>query len=413
MKRHINILPNKKKECCGCSACISICPRKCISIYKDSLGFTYPIVDESLCIECGACTSVCPFINPYDQSGSLESFAGENRSDEIRLQSSSGGIFYALATQTIAEGGVVFGAVFDSTWQVIHNWTDSQDGIQAMMGSKYLQSDMGNSFSEARKFLREDRKVLFTGTPCQIAGLKHFLKKDYDNLLTVEVVCHGVPSPSAWNSYLDNSFNVLIEGAEDTTMNMLVSYNIRNIKSINFREKRNGWKNFGLSIGFEGFKQKGSPGLTSSFTNFYEPYASNIYMKAFLSNWDLRPSCFYCKSKNGRSKADITIGDFWGIDSIKNYTNDDVGVSCIVCRTIKGVSIIKGLENVKITAVPYFSILEGNPMLEGNVTETFQSKRFRRIFRNGHFINTMQIMRNIPLFQRIIISLKYRLRKNS
>lgn len=192
-----------KKECCGCSACASICPKHCIAMKEDFEGFLYPQVDEKTCINCGLCEKVCNELHPYDTREPLQVFAAINKNEEIRLKSSSGGIFYILAEKTIREGGVVFGARFDENWQVVIDYAEDMKGVEAFMGSKYVQARIDKAYIDVKRFLTEDRQVLFSGTPCQVAGLHKYLRKSYSKLLTVDFVCHGTPSPKVWGMYLN------------------------------------------------------------------------------------------------------------------------------------------------------------------------------------------------------------------
>ena len=199
-------LPSLK--CSGCGVCEQICPKSAISMTPNNEGFLYPEVDSSLCVECRLCEKTCPVLNAKTSTGFSErkAYAAICSDEKIRLESSSGGMFTVLAEKVIAEGGVVFGAEFDSDFSVRHGWTDSVCGLERFRGSKYLQSRTESSFLECRKFLDDGRKVLYTGTPCQIAGLKAFLKKDYENLFAVDVICHGVPSPALWQKYIKFRF---------------------------------------------------------------------------------------------------------------------------------------------------------------------------------------------------------------
>ena len=191
-----------KKDCCGCSACVQICPVKCIHLQEDEEGFLYPIVDKAKCIECGQCEKVCPFLNIENERKPIKVFAAQSKDDQLRLNSSSGGIFSLLAECVLAEGGVVFGVRFDDNWQPVFDYAENIAELDAFRGSKYVQAIVGNAYIDAKAFLKQGRKVMFSGTSCQIAGLKKFLKTEYENLLTVDVVCHGVPSPLVWRHYL-------------------------------------------------------------------------------------------------------------------------------------------------------------------------------------------------------------------
>lgn len=195
-----------KKKCCGCEACVQRCPVQCISMRSDVEGFLYPNINQTICINCNVCEKVCPEINQSEIRRPLKVYAAKNPDELIRLSSSSGGIFTMLAEQILKENGVVFGARFNEKWEVEHGYTDIQDGVAAFRGSKYVQSRIGDNYRQVEDFLRKGRKVLFSGTPCQVAGLKRFLhNKEYDNLLTVDVVCHGVPSPLVWRKYLEET----------------------------------------------------------------------------------------------------------------------------------------------------------------------------------------------------------------
>lgn len=303
-----------KKNCCGCSACVSICPKHCISMIEDNEGFLYPHIDEEVCINCGVCEKVCNQLHPYDKRNPKQVFAAINKNMEVRLNSSSGGIFYILAEKTIRNGGVVFGARFDKSWQVVIDYAEDMKGVLSFMGSKYVQARIENAYKDVKKFLLEGRQVLFSGTPCQVAGLHKFLRKPYDKLLTVDFVCHGTPSPKVWKLYLHNVLN-----------------EIKNITKIEFRNKKNGWRKFNFNIVYT--KNNKSVSLLS-------PATQNHYMKAFLEDIILRPSCYDCKAKECSSQSDITIADFWGIEKIFPSMDDNKGTGMIFINTEKGLKTL-------------------------------------------------------------------------
>ncbi|MDD4609694.1 MAG: Coenzyme F420 hydrogenase/dehydrogenase, beta subunit C-terminal domain, partial [Bacteroidaceae bacterium] len=222
-----------KKACCGCNACVQICPQQCIEMTADEQGFLYPKVQQEACIHCGLCEAVCPIIHPKPSRTPLGVYASKCKKERIRLQSSSGGIFTLLAEKTIQDGGVVFGVRFNQQWEAVHDYTETIEGLAAFRGSKYVQSRVGNSFQQARSFLTEGRQVLFSGTPCQIAGLKNFLRKAYSNLCTVDIVCRGLLSPMIWKMYLTK-----ITATEEKKMAA--------ITHITFRDKSMGWRNYHL-----------------------------------------------------------------------------------------------------------------------------------------------------------------------
>ena len=342
-------------KCCGCSACHSICPKKCIEMRSDGKGFLYPSVDESVCVSCGACERVCPALSDAAERKPLAVYASKNRDESIRQKSSSGGVFSALAEKVIKEGGVVFGARFDSDWSVVHDSADTIADLNAFRGSKYLQSVMGDCFSRAEKELKAGRQVLFSGTPCQSLGLRKFLRKDYDNLLVVDFVCHGVPSPKVWHSYLDSV-------CPDTSC----------ISNISFRNKDGGWKKYRLRI-------DGSAGDESASRLVCEPFYENTFMRAFLWDLCLRPSCSHCPAKAGSSCSDITIGDYWGIENVMPELDDDRGVSLVMSYTEKGRQAFASV-GVQNKESDYQKALAGNPSIERRVAKKPLGAMFWRLY---------------------------------
>lgn len=345
--------------CCGCTACAQRCPKQCITLHEDHEGFLYPKVDTETCVDCGLCEKVCPILNEGDKRTPLKVYAAINKDEKIRLESSSGGIFTLLAEQTIQEGGVVFGARFDEEWQVRLDYTESIEGLSAFRGSKYVQARTENCYCLAENFLRQGRKVLFTGTPCQIAGLKKFLRKEYDNLLAVDFICHGVPSPKVWRRYLQEIHDF---GSKKNTVSAFPSSlsggNITSIVSISFRDKILGWKNYSFSLR-QNFTEVTAESKNNSvlFSNIHK---ENLYMRLFLSNVTLRPSCYQCHCKESKSGADITIADFWGIGNISPEMDDDKGTSLVLLNTKKGINRIhKNLIIVK--ECDFETILKSNP----------------------------------------------------
>ncbi len=331
-----------KKDCCGCAACVQRCPKQCISLKEDGEGFLYPVVDESLCVGCGLCEKVCPIINRPEKLPVKEVLAVKNRNEDERMASSSGGVFVALAKKVIDQGGVVFGAVFDENWEVKHTCAESMDGVRPMMGSKYVQSRIGDTFRQAEKFLKDGRKVLFTGSPCQITALHNYLRKDYPNLLSVDFLCHGVPSPGVWRRYLDEVFDRSARRAA-AGKNTVLSSSLKSlpvITGIEFRDKTlHGWQKYSFVVRGASASKAGKNTVLLSDIHYDNPF-----MKGFLRNVYLRPSCYRCKCKNGVSHSDLTIGDFWGIDRISKEFDDDKGVSMLLILSDKGESVIQSIE---------------------------------------------------------------------
>ena len=362
-----------KKDCCGCHACVSVCARHSITMQEDNEGFLYPVVDASTCTDCGLCEKVCPIINQDEPRKPLKVYAAKNRDEEIRRQSSSGGIFTPLAEAVIREGGVVFGAKFDKDWNVIHAWTDTIEGIAYFRGSKYVQSTIGDTYREAREFLKQGRKVLFSGTPCQIAGLRKFLRKEYDNLLTVDVVCHGVPSPLVWRKYLEETRKNLRAGREvgkNTVSSSLMDLPV--ITGISFRDKTHGWKKYGFRLRYaasEVAENSVSISANDKDRTLLQPFPDNVFMKGFLKNLYLRPSCYACAARSGKSRSDISIADFWGVQNYYPEFDEDKGIGLILVNTAKG---RKAYEQTNADSIEstYEQGLNHNPCLEHSVART-------------------------------------------
>lgn len=326
-----------KQKCCGCSACVQRCPQQCIKMQSDNEGFLYPIVELANCIDCGLCEKVCPVLLPYEKREPVHTYAAYNKNDEIRKQSSSGGVFTLLSESVIDEGGVVFGARFDENWQVFINHVETKEDLVAFRGSKYVQARTDSTYIQCEKFLKEGRKVLYSGTPCQIAGLKHFLRKEYDNLITVDFVCHGVPSPLIWGRYL-KEVTETAHRAVDGKSTVFPSLNsLSLIKEIRFRDKTEGWEKYRFVLCLNepsGDVEKSS--VLSSLYSINQPAKQNPYFLAFYKNLILRPSCHNCASKGFTSHSDITIGDFWGANIYSPNMYDPSGTSLIMVHSNKG-----------------------------------------------------------------------------
>jgi len=311
----INI--NDKRDCCGCHACYNICPQKCISMQTDTEGFWYPLVDIEKCTNCGLCKKVCPILNKKIVENHPVAYACINKDDNIRQQSSSGGVFTVIAEIVIANNGVVFAAGFDGEFNVVHSWTDSVDCLSTFRGSKYVQSCIGDTYKEIRDFLNQRHQVLFSGTPCQIAGLRAYLGKDYDGLICLDIVCHGVPSPKVWQRY-----KLYIEEIYQAKA-----------QRITFRRKNCGWKLYSVSFSFD------------NDTEYSQKLTENIFMQGFLHNIYLRPSCYACSFKTLNRQSDITLADFWGIENILPSFDDDKGTSLILVNSKKGAGIFSSVAN--------------------------------------------------------------------
>lgn len=312
---------NEKSKCCGCSACVESCPVKCITLKDDDEGFLYPSVDFEKCISCGKCERVCPIQNCKSVESAKEiqlekGYVAYSNDEQTRLKSSSGGIFSLLSENILKKDGIVVGAEFDENFSVHHIAIDSVDDLNRLRGSKYVQSRMKNIFANVKEFLENGKMVLFSGTSCQISGLKKYLGKEYDNLYTVDVLCHGVPSPKVWEQYL---------------MEKEKEYKSK-VKQINFRYKVTGWKRYSVRFVFENGNE------------YVKRAGHDPYMQIFLSNIALRPSCHDCRFKALNRDSDITIGDAWGVDDYLPQMDDDKGTSIIITHSDKGELLLKDIK---------------------------------------------------------------------
>lgn len=307
-----------KNACNGCFACVSKCPKKCITMKADNEGFLYPEIDEKICIDCKLCEKICPVLNKNISCNNSDlAFAVINKDIEIRNNSSSGGIFFSLAESILKVGGVVFGAAFtDDFKSVEHIAVTKIENLWKLQGSKYLQSQIGNSYKEAKDHLEKGLPVYFSGTPCQIAGLYAFLGKDYKNLITQDIICHGVPSPLIWKKYVEYRESKAASSTRRTF----------------FRHKKYGWKKFSVQFVFE------------NCTEYIQILTEDLYMRGFLANLYLRPSCYQCSFKSENRISDITLADFWGVENICPEMFDDRGTSLVLINTAKGKTLFNTIK---------------------------------------------------------------------
>jgi len=368
-----------KRDCCGCGACVQRCPKQCISLREDEEGFLYPHADTETCIECGLCEKVCPIINRREAQEPLKVYAAKNRDIEKRELSSSGGLFIALAEQVINEGGVVFGVVFDERWEAHHVAATTIEEVEPMMRSKYIQSRTENTFKEAEDYLKQGRKVMYTGTSCQIAGLKRFLRKEYDNLLAVDVICHGVPSPGVWRRYLKEELEQSAQSAA-TGKNTVLNRSLKPmpvIAGVSFREKRRSgfdWQKFGFVV----WQKSASEGGQNSVLLSYR-LDKNPFMRGFLADLYLRPSCHACPAKGGTSGADITIADYWGIKNVRPDFYDPSGVGLAIVHTEQGLQAFSAAY-FETAATTLKEATAGNPSYWRPVALPECRQKFFRMF---------------------------------
>lgn len=362
----------EKKDCVGCWSCVQRCPKRCISMREDREGFLYPAVDASLCIDCGLCEKVCPVIRQDAPREPLGVYAAINRDDEIRLASSSGGVFTLLAEAIIRKGGVVFGAGFNENWEVVHSHTETLEGLAPFRGSKYVQSRIGNCYKEAEAFLKSGREVLFSGTPCQIAGLRRFLRKDYPNLTAVDFICHGAPSPGIFRQYLEEQISGIArqcDGKISVSSRPVPSLSEKGglrlpagmrIEDISFRDKRQGWKKYSFVLDLSMASAAG--GKNTVLFSYSQTFHENAFMRGFLRDLYLRPSCHACPAKELKSGADLTLGDYWGIGSLMPELDDDKSVGVVIVNSERGENLLGQIE-VELHEAPLEDVAMKNPSL--------------------------------------------------
>jgi coenzyme F420-reducing hydrogenase beta subunit len=302
----------KKANCCGCGACAQSCPKNCISMEPDSEGFLYPKVDETQCVNCGLCEKVCPILFKQKPDPiKVAAYAAYTSNSELREKSSSGGIFSLLAQEILNRGGTVAGAAFAADFSVRHILVENDAELDRLRGSKYVQSRMEDTYVQIRDLLKQGRPVLFTGVACQIAGLKAFLGREYENLYTVDVLCHGVPSPKVWAHYRREQAQI-----HGTTL-----------EEVSFRDKRKGWRHYSMALNF------------AEGVEYCRPGAEDTYLRVFLRDLCLRPSCHSCRFKDFPRLSDLTIGDAWGIERHMPDLDDDHGTSVVLVNSEKGMGL--------------------------------------------------------------------------
>lgn len=408
----------EKQDCCGCGACDQVCPKHCIEMIYDSEGFRYPKVKIEQCIDCHLCEKVCPMLQPTEPTTpcSVEAMRFEDK--QKRIESSSGGVFTAIAEEIIRRGGVVFGAAWTDDWRVEHRYCDSIEGLASFRGSKYVQSENVSSYVQIREFLRQDRWVLFSGTPCQCKGLKLFLRKEYDKLVIVDFICHGVPSTKVFHAYLKEEIQTYVR---KDVKNTVLLHSTRQIpkpdaltpsgwklKGIWFRNKRNGWKKYSFALALAEVSTDGEQN-----TVLLSPiFPNSSYMKGFGANLYLRPSCHNCPARSFSSDSDFTLADYWGIVEQHPELDDDLGTSLVAVHSQKAKDLLKSIGSlIERTPVNPHEAYKVQICLHRNM----QPNRYRAEFWASdyendfsHIVNTI-CKRRTPK-QRVVNTIKFILR---
>jgi coenzyme F420-reducing hydrogenase beta subunit len=333
----------------------------------DSLGFLYPLVDKEKCVECGLCKERCPVNSEKTNRKAAydtKAYAAIANDADVRKHSSSGGVFYLIAKYVIMNGGVVFGAAFDETYHFVkHICVDTLREIKKLQGSKYVQSEIGTSYIEAKAYLEQGRLVLFTGTLCQISGFRAFLNKDYENLFLQDIVCHGVPSPSVWDAYLTNLEN---------------RHNAKAV-SVSFRDKTKGWQNYLLRIEFD-----------NGYV-YYNDRVNDLYMRGFLHDYYLRRSCHECVEKGKERLSDITLADLWGAEKLVPTMQDGKGTSLVIASSAKGNFLLEQIsQEIHIKEMDLNGAVVYNPAITRSANKNSARDGFETDFSKKPIMKVMK-----------------------
>lgn len=381
------VIKNQYNKCVGCNACVQICPKSCITMEINDEGFWYPFINESMCVDCGLCRERCP-IN-YNEiaynSPNPDAFGVINQDDIVRNESSSGGVFSVLANMVLANEGVVFGAAFNNAMEVRHIKAENSNNVNMLRGSKYVQSNIGNTFIDAKKEILNDKLVLYVGTPCQIAGLKSFLGKSYENLITCDLICHGVPSPQIFKDYLNEIQNRNNDIATD----------------YKFRDKESGWEKPTVKIEL-------SNGLIES-----RLFKKDNFTIAFSKNLILRTSCYDCEFSKIPRVADITIADFWGVGDYYPELDDDRGTSLVLINSSIGKKYFeKCTDKMIVNQVELDKALKNNKNATGSVNMPSNRENFFRDYKiKGYQYVEQKYMKPNPAWQRAFRKLQIIIKK--
>ncbi len=309
------------EKCTGCGACVQCCPKRCISWTQREFGFRYPQIDKDACVNCGLCEKVCPIDKALEVSDEQKAYAAVHKDDEVLAKSTSGGAFTAIADAIFAQGGIVYGAAMRDGMQVKHIRTSGKDDFEGLRSSKYLQSDTGTTYQMVEQDLKQGKTVLYSGTPCQIDGLKNFLRKDYENLYTADIVCHGVGSQAYFDKYMDYARE-----------------RYGKIKALRFRSKEYaGWSCGG-----------GVVVVDSSDCLKKIPYRDfdNYYYSYFLSGDIYRKSCYSCKYANTNRVGDFTLGDYWGVEALNLPLQTENGCSLLLVNNQHAMQLLDEIESL-------------------------------------------------------------------
>ena len=305
----------EKSLCTGCAVCSKICHKEAIHMNMDENGFLYPEIEQNKCVDCRQCIKICPVSNPPKVSEKTYAYAYQNKDNHVRFQSTSGGFFAEIASKIIENGGLVCGAAYDSSMKLVHILTNKTSDLEKLQKSKYVQSDIESVYSKIKKEVLNGKDVLFVGLPCQVAAIHNYMEKDFDNLILIDSVCYGVPSPGLfkeWIDYLNEKYK-------------------NNVQNVVFREKSYGYATPNIKVEFENGKK------------IETCRDANIYSNLFFKNLTARPSCYQCKFKSVNRASDITLGDLWMVSEYDKKMDDNKGTTAVFVHSEKAMKYCEEL----------------------------------------------------------------------
>lgn len=364
------ILFENKRECCGCGACYNICPQKAISMEEDELGYVYPVIDEAKCVKCGLCKKICHYQDNENMQKPIKTLAAANKNEDLLKKVASGGIFSSVAESILEDDGIVFGASMEYKNGVLvpmHISVSNKEELLKLQGSKYVQSFIGDTYAEAKKYLLEGRKVLFSGTPCQISGLKSYLGKDFENLYTIDIICHGVPNAKWFQNY--------IKVLEEKLQGKVYYYN--------FRDKSKGQ---GMNAQIKYHDKNGNSKV------LYKDGHLTSFFHLFLKMNIYRDNCYECPYARQERVSDITIGDYWGIyeehaEEMKHSNmSNSKGVSCVLINTEKGISVFEKISaRMDMFETTVEKVAKHNMQLREPTKYTEERQNLFQIYKNSGY----------------------------
>lgn len=335
-------------RCTGCGGCAAVCPRACITMEPDDEGFLYPLVTEADCIHCGLCSRVCPVLSEQTPSGPPTAYAAIHLEEQTRLESTSGGVFSLLCRWVLEREGIIFGAAYRDDFSVEHRMVTTSGELAALRGAKYVQSQLGKTYQQVQTWLEKGKYVLFSGTPCQVGGLVSFLGRDYDRLILVDLICHGVPSPKVWSYYIRYRSDMDADGAKPLRVNL--------------RSKETGWPGYSIRFDYP-------DGIHYSALNSQDPF-----LRGFVGNLYLRKSCYDCQFKGVVRQSDFTLGDYWGVWNQIPELHDHKGTSLVLLHTEKAGTIWRQIAGeMQYVETDSLTALIDNP--SALVSSTLQGNR--------------------------------------